>query len=153
MLVPQAQAQQTPTILFVPPQTVQVTPVLSITQNPPGITFSCPGGPPLATSLPPGAGNCVYQYVGPPAGLICDIPTILEIPTVGSSVGYSSQAFQCRAPEASPTAPLPASPIAPAPRDSGEASPPQQPTVGAPTTQDSEQQGESGEIDQTFDVS
>jgi hypothetical protein len=43
-----------------------------------GVTYSCTGGPPFV--FDPGLmGNCAVQQIGPPVGLICDVPTTIII--------------------------------------------------------------------------
>lgn len=41
-----------------------------------GVTYSCTGGPPFVFD-PHSMGNCAVQYVGPPVGLVCDVPTTI----------------------------------------------------------------------------
>ncbi|MDX6381723.1 MAG: hypothetical protein QOI57_2747 [Rubrobacteraceae bacterium] len=43
-----------------------------------GVTYSCTGGPPFVYD-PGSMGNCTVQQIGPPAGLICDVPTTIII--------------------------------------------------------------------------
>lgn len=43
-----------------------------------GVTYSCTGGPPLVHD-PASSGNCAFEQVGAPAGLVCDIPTTITI--------------------------------------------------------------------------
>ncbi len=43
-----------------------------------GVTYSCTGGPPFVHSGHDASmGNCAVEGVGPPAGLMCDIPTTI----------------------------------------------------------------------------
>ncbi len=45
-----------------------------------GVTYSCTGGPPFVHHGHDDAmGNCTVQGVGPPAGLICDVPTTITL--------------------------------------------------------------------------
>jgi hypothetical protein len=94
---------------------------------PNGVTGRC-----ADTSDPIDAETCeIEQLGGPPAGLICDIPVTLVV--VG---GPEFQAFLCRTQEE-------------------EAEQQQDPAAPAatPITQEGDQESESGEIDQGFEVS
>lgn len=43
-----------------------------------GATYSCTGGPPFVHNGDNASmGNCAVQQIGPPAGLICDVPTAI----------------------------------------------------------------------------
>ncbi len=45
-----------------------------------GVTYSCTGGPPFVHSGHDASmGNCAVEGVGPPAGLVCDIPTTITL--------------------------------------------------------------------------
>ena len=45
-----------------------------------GLTYSCTGGPPFVhDGHDASMGNCAVEHVGPPAGLVCDIPTLITI--------------------------------------------------------------------------
>ena len=45
-----------------------------------GVTYSCTGGPPFVHhGHDASMGNCAVQHVGPPAGLVCDVPTTITI--------------------------------------------------------------------------
>jgi len=45
-----------------------------------GVTYSCTGGPPFVHHGHDATmGNCAVQGVGPPAGLICDVPTTVTV--------------------------------------------------------------------------
>lgn len=43
-----------------------------------GVTYSCTGGPPFVHDTA-SSGNCAFEQVGAPAGLVCDIPTTITI--------------------------------------------------------------------------
>jgi hypothetical protein len=43
-----------------------------------GATYSCTGGPPFVSNGDDSTrGNCSVEQIGPPAGLICDVPTTI----------------------------------------------------------------------------
>ncbi len=113
---------QPPFIVFVPEQPGIQSP---------GATFSCTDRP---FNLPE---TCEVQQEGPPADLVCDIPTTLTIGRTGPF-----QAFECHAPG-----------------DGGGGNGGGGNGGGgggaAPLefTQETEQEAESGDIDQSFDVS
>ncbi len=45
-----------------------------------GVTYFCTGGPPfIHHGHDASMGNCAVQHVGPPAGLVCDVPTTITI--------------------------------------------------------------------------
>jgi hypothetical protein len=93
---------------------------------PDGVTGRC-----ADTSDPIDAASCeIEQLGGPPAGLVCDIPVTLFV--VG---GPEFEAFLCRTQEE---------------EAEKQQTPPLDP---APVTQEGEQESESGEIDQTFEIS
>jgi hypothetical protein len=123
-----AQAQQR-TILFVPSQTVG-----PIVIGPGGITAACTGGAPFTVLVDPSSGqvvggNCDQAGVGAPTGLVCDDPATITVQFVESPDVFPLSAFVCHAPEEEPE-PLPPAPI----------------------TQETEQEAESGDIDQSFEV-
>ena len=41
-----------------------------------GGTYSCSGGSPFVFD-PKSTGNCAIQQIGPPSGLVCDVPTTI----------------------------------------------------------------------------
>ena len=123
-----AQAQQR-TILFVPSQTVG--PI----QTPPGgITAACTGGRPFTVLVDPNTGpvggNCDQVGVGRPVGLVCDAPATITLQFVGSPDLFELSAFVCHEPE----------------EGTKHAS------SAALVPQESEQGSESGDIDQSFEV-
>ena len=152
-----AQAQEESTILFVPAQQI-----MGGGEVPPGgATVSCTGTPFVLFVGPDGptsGGTCTFEQFGPPGGeLVCDTPTTLFLRFVGGppAPDIPLSAFVCQAP---PTPPPPTPPpltTPPQPEDQHQRhqNQPPPPPVAAPITQDSEQQGESGEIDQSFEVS
>ena len=105
--------------------------------QPPGATFSCTDRP---FNLPE---TCEFQQVGPPADLVCDIPTTVTIGRTGPF-----QAFECHAPE-----PTPEPTQEPTQEPDARQQQPGAAGGGAPITQEGEQEAESGDIDQSFDVS
>ncbi len=45
-----------------------------------GVTYSCTGGPPFVHyGHDASMGNCAVRHVGPPADLVCDIPTTITL--------------------------------------------------------------------------
>jgi hypothetical protein len=77
-------------------------------------------------------GNCEQVGVGRPAGLVCDDPATITVQFVGIPDVFPLSAFVCHAPEGEETS---------------------QPLPPAPITQEDEQESESGEITQTFEIS
>ena len=44
-----------------------------------GATYSCAGGPPFVSNGDDSAsGNCSVEQIGPPADLVCDVPTTIK---------------------------------------------------------------------------
>jgi hypothetical protein len=120
--------------LFVPEQTV------GFVQVPPGGgTVSCTGRPFIlfvdGVTGPTSGGSCDFERFGGPRGnLVCDDPTTLFIRIVGGGIpDIPISAFVCSVPV----------------EEEQEA----HPSSATPVTQEGEQQSESGEIDQSFDVS
>ena len=45
-----------------------------------GVTYSCAGGPPFVHNGDEvSMGNCTVEQVGPPVGMVCDVPTTITI--------------------------------------------------------------------------
>ena len=139
---------QPPFIVFIPPQLDEA--------NPAGATVTCAARP---FTLP---GSCDVATIqpGPPAGLVCDIPTTVLVIGI-----LTLQAFECREPAA--PGPTPPGLTPPGLTPPGLTPPGLTPEQGeqpgaagagsgggaAPITQEGEQESESGEIDQSFDIS
>jgi hypothetical protein len=128
-----AQAQER-TTLFVPEQTV------GFVQVPPGgATVSCTGTPFVlfvdGVTGPTSGGTCDFERFGAPGGnLVCDDRTTLFIRLLGGGVAdIPISAFVCSVPEEDA-------------QTSSSSSP-------APVTQEGDQESESGEVDQSFEVS
>jgi hypothetical protein len=107
-----------------------------------GATVSCNSGPPFVLFLDPvtggptSGGTCTFEQFGRPGGnLVCDDPTTLFLrPPAGSPIldDVPLSAFVCSVPVEE------------------EAQPSSSP---APINQEGDQESESGEVDQTFEVS
>jgi hypothetical protein len=130
-----AQAQER-TTLFVPSQPIPGT---SDGVPPGGATVSCTGTPFVLFIGPDGpisGGTCDFEGFGRPGGnLVCDDPTTLFLrPPPGSGIpdDVPLSAFVCSVPV-----------------EEEEAQPSSSPT---PVAQEGEQESESGEIDQDFEV-
>ena len=96
-----------------------------------GVTVTCGD-----TDNPIDITTCEFERFGEPGDLICDIPVIFEIFGIPILEG-----FQCRTLEEEEAKPPAPAPLAPAP------------LAPAPVTQESEQESDSGEIGQSFEVS
>jgi hypothetical protein len=123
------------TTIFVPSQPIAGVPGATVPAG--GATVTCDGGPPFVlfvdfVSGPTSGGTCTFEQFGRPGGnFVCDDPTTLFIRFVGAGIAdIPLSAFVCSVPVE-------------------EA----QPSSSAPITQEGEQDSESGEIDQDFEVS
>ena len=123
------------TTIFVPSQ-----PIFEGAEVPPGgATVSCTAGPPFVLFIgegPVSGGTCTFEHFGRPGGsLVCDSPTTLFLRFLGQEIpDIPLSAFVCNAPVE-------------------EAQPSSAPSSPAPVIQESELDSESGDIDQTFEVS
>jgi hypothetical protein len=123
------------TTIFVPSQPIAGVPGATVPAG--GATVTCDSGPPFVlfvdfVSGPTAGGTCTFEHFGRPGGnFVCDDPTTLFIRFVGAGIAdIPLSAFVCSVPVEEP-----------------------QPLPPAPITQESEQESESGEIEQTFDIS
>jgi len=124
------------TTLFVPSQTIP-----GGGEVPPGgATVSCTHAPFvlfIGQSGPIAGGTCDFEQFGAPGGdLVCEDPTTLFLRPLGAGIAdVPISAFECSVPveEDQPSSTTTSSP--------------------APVTQEGDQESESGEIDQTFDIS
>jgi hypothetical protein len=124
------------TTLFVPAQ--QIIPGIPDAAVPAGgATVSCTGTPFVLIvdfeNGPTSGGTCDFEHLGRPGGnLVCDDPAKLFIRPLGGEIAdIPLSAFVCSVPieeEAQPSSP-------------------------APVTQEGEQESESGEVDQSFEIS
>jgi hypothetical protein len=124
------------TILFVPSQTVGPIVVDR------AVTASCTGGRPFSVIVDPNTGprpvggNCEQTGFGAPAGLVCDSPATITLEFQGiPGASFPLSAFVCHAPE-----------------DKGESQHQQHQQTAAPVTQGNEQDADSGDVDQSFEV-
>jgi hypothetical protein len=131
------------TTLFVPSQPIPIPGPDDPEVPPGGATVSCTGTPFVLfiADGPISGGSCDFAGFGRPGGnLVCDDPTTLFLrppPEAEIDERVPLSAFVCSAPE-----------------DKGEShqhhQQPQQ--TAAPVTQDNEQDADSGDVDQAFDV-
>jgi hypothetical protein len=95
-------AAQEATVIFIPPQSFTEGNV-EVNVPEPGATSTCTGRPFTLNISQPEEGTCqVPETSGPPAGLVCDIPTTLILEGLeGETTHVYLEAFECNTPQTS----------------------------------------------------
>jgi hypothetical protein len=125
------------TTLFVPSQPIPGVPGATVPAG--GVTLSCTGTPFVLIvdfqNGPTSGGTCTFEQLGRPGGnLVCDDHTTLFLRPLGGGIAdIPLSAFVCSVPVEEEPQPPSSSPT--------------------PVTQEGDQESESGEVDQSFDVS